>query len=86
MIRRTPPPPDPWCVMGMIGFGYIVRAIKTHEANAAHYMKYGWIVIARDTDMPFTRELPPGQAWWPYIVAEAKPMPDDNGANEPDGD
>ena len=91
MIRRTPPPSEPWCVMGMVGYFGSPRAICVPESRIEFLQRYGWIVIARDSDnpLPTSRDLPPGQTYWPQAaqpVVRRVEMPDDNGANDRDED
>ncbi len=80
LTRRTPPMPEPWCIMGMIGFYGSARAIKVPESRADFLSHYGWTVIARDSDnpLPAPHMLPPGHTYWPLSAMLAlKERPND---------
>ena len=72
MLRRTPPPSEPWCVMGMIGYYGSARAIHVHESRIPMLQSHGWIVIARDSDHPLPDELPPGQMYYQPSTAPTR--------------
>ena len=81
-ILRTPAPSEPWCVMGMQAFGYITRTIHVPESRAEFYTRYGWIVIARDSDNPLPIALPPGQMWKPRHAVRAVMRPSGEDADD----
>lgn len=67
MLRRTPPPSEPWCVMGLLAYGS-ARTIRVPESRIVFCQNYGWSVIARDSDCPMG-DLPPGQAYHTVLTS-----------------
>jgi hypothetical protein len=61
MLRRTPAPPEPWCLMSMIAYGSL-RTIRVPESRIVFLQSHRWSVLARDSDCPMG-DLPPGQAY-----------------------
>lgn len=67
MLRRTPPPAEPWCVMGLIAYGS-ARTIRVPESRIVFLQSCNWSVIVRDSDCPLG-DLPPGQAYHTHLSA-----------------
>lgn len=53
MVKRTPPPAKPWCVIAKIQF-HVLRVLKVPEFHVEEnrLTEHGWTVIARDSDIP----------------------------------
>jgi len=70
VFARTPPPPVPYCVIGL-RYGPIVRTLRVPEEWIPRVTLYGWEVIVKDSDVPL--ELGQGQ-YWKEPKVSAKPF------------
>lgn len=59
-MKRTPPPPEPMCLIAFTKWG-ILRLMDIPESAIAHATQHGWIVVAKDSDVPI--ELGIGHEW-----------------------
>lgn len=77
VVRRTPPPAEPWCLMAQVAYGSL-RTIRVPESRIVFCRNYHWTVIARDSDVPLD-PLPPGHLYHtPVTVQYRTPQPEDN--------
>jgi hypothetical protein len=61
IIKRTPPPPVPFCIIAKIAHGSL-RTQRVPEAQAAWLARdFGWSILIRDTEMPAEAHVP----WMP---------------------
>lgn len=57
--RRTPPAETPWALMARMRWQSVdnLRTVRVPERAIEYYRQNGWIVVARDSDVPLLLDV-----------------------------